>query len=123
LIGEEQRDRIVAGFEAVQRVERFVGGGGAKNAVALGIAAAKIALDGLEHIGVVVNGEEYRFSHSRGPLGLRLNRNVKPNIQRSTQHTERLRRTKLYNMDAADVAAVISRSLDAAERGMIQGFL
>src|SRR5882724_6250191 len=39
------------------------------------------------------------------------------------QHTERLRRTKLYNMDAADVAAVISRSLDAAERGNDSGLL
>src|SRR5258708_39287114 len=39
------------------------------------------------------------------------------------QHRQRLRRTKLYNMDAADVAAVISRSLDAAERGNDSGLL
>src|SRR6266481_2590566 len=39
------------------------------------------------------------------------------------QHRQRVRRTKLYNMDAADVAAVISRSLDAAEGGNDSGLL
>src|SRR5258708_32552536 len=39
------------------------------------------------------------------------------------QHRQRLRRTKLYNMEDADVAAVISRSLDAAERGNDSGLL
>ncbi len=57
LIGEKQRDRIVAGFQAAERVERFVCGGGAQDAIAFGVTAAKISLDGLEDIGVVVNGE------------------------------------------------------------------
>src|SRR5258708_5728687 len=39
------------------------------------------------------------------------------------QHRQRVRRTKLYNMDAADVAAVISSFLDAAERGNDSGLL
>jgi len=40
----------------MEGVEGFVGGGGAKNAVAFGITAAEIAFDGLEDIGIVVNG-------------------------------------------------------------------
>src|SRR5579864_8761263 len=69
LIGKEERDCVVARFEAMKRVERFVGGGGAHDAVTLGVTAAEIALDGLEHIGVVVNGEYYWLGHNRGPFG------------------------------------------------------
>src|SRR5579859_6772036 len=68
LVGEEKRYRVVAGFKAAERVERFVSGGGAQDAVTLGVAATKIALDGLEHIGVVVNGEYHWLGHNRGPF-------------------------------------------------------
>jgi hypothetical protein len=69
LIGEEERDRVVAGFEAMEGIERLVGGRSTHDAVTLGVAAAKIALDGLEDIGVVVNGEDNWLSHDRVPFG------------------------------------------------------
>jgi hypothetical protein len=68
LVGEEEGDGVVAGFEAVESVEGFVGGGGAKNTVAFRITAAKIAFDGLKDIGVVVNGENDWLGHNRSPF-------------------------------------------------------
>ena len=69
LIGEEKSDRVVAGFEAMEDVERFVGGGSAHDAVPLRVTGTEIALDGLENIGVVVNGENNWLGHNRGPFG------------------------------------------------------
>jgi hypothetical protein len=53
----------------MESVERFVGGRSTQDAITLGVTAAKIALDGLEHIGVVVNGEYNWLGHNRSPFG------------------------------------------------------
>ena len=55
MIGQQQRNRIVALLQLPQQIERRRSGVRAQDTIVLGIFAAKIALDGAEHIGIVVD--------------------------------------------------------------------
>ena len=55
VIGQQQRNRIVALLQLPQQIQRRRSGVRAQDTIILGIFAAKIALDGAEHIGIVVD--------------------------------------------------------------------
>ena len=54
-VGQQQRNRIVALLQPPQQIERGRSGVRAKDTIVLRIFAAKITLDGAEHIGIVVD--------------------------------------------------------------------
>ena len=58
LVREQERHVIAPLFQLVKRSERLVAGGGAEHAVVLPVAAAEVACDRAEDVGVVVDDND-----------------------------------------------------------------
>jgi hypothetical protein len=57
LVRKQESDGIVAGLELAKSREGGAARVGAHNAIAVGIVAAKVSLDGSQDFGVVVDGQ------------------------------------------------------------------
>lgn len=63
LVGQEQRYRIVALLELVERLQCGLAAVGSQDPVPFAVALAQIARHRPQHLGIVVHREDYRFSH------------------------------------------------------------
>ena len=60
LVGEQERDRFVAPLQFVERVEGRVARLGADHPVVAAVMATQVALDGAQHLRIVVDGQQRR---------------------------------------------------------------
>jgi hypothetical protein len=63
MVGEQKRDGFVALLEFPEDVERSGAGIGAQNAIVLGVLGAKVAFNGAENVGIVVDSQNDGFRH------------------------------------------------------------
>jgi hypothetical protein len=65
VINEEQGDGLVLFIEAAQDIKRGYTGVGANDAIVGGIFGPKVAFDGAENFGIIVDCENYGPSHRK----------------------------------------------------------
>jgi hypothetical protein len=63
LVGQQERDGVIASLKLAKGGKGGAAGAGAHDAIFVGIVAPKVALDSSQDLRVVVDGKEDRFRH------------------------------------------------------------